>query len=129
MAITITIPSTGQQVIVNAGPTLKSLGTDVVLLDGSSQIIHEQPGGATSQLAGYIDLSNLIHGDTVVIRFLVRLIVGGLWGACYEETYSGVQSLPIIHVAKRPENHGIKVIIQQTTGIPKSITYEFFEES
>ena len=129
MGITVTVPGTEQKIIVNAGPTLKSLGTNTMMLDGSIQVLHEQPGGATSQMTGYIDLSNLVAIDVIIVKFLVRLTPTGTFGACYVETYSGIQPLPIIHIAKRPENHGIRVTIQQIAGSPKNITYEFFEES
>lgn len=111
------------------GPRLKSMGARTVPLTGAEQPICEVPGGSPSQVSGYVDLRNLAHGDAVVIRFYVKVKENGAWGLCYEESYSDSLSPPIVHVAKRPENHGLKVTIQQTTGSPKIIDYEFFEES
>lgn len=129
MPVSVSIPGTGQQVIVHAGPVLKSLGSKIATLNGSEQLLCEQPGGSPSQVMGYIDLSNLSHGDIVVVRFYVKVKENGAWGKCYEESYSDSLAPPVVHIAKRPENHGLKVTIQQTAGASKVIDYEFFEES
>jgi len=129
MPVSVSIPGTGQQVVVHAGPVLKSLGTKELILNGSEQLLCEQPGGSPSEVMGYVDLGNLVAGDTVLMKFYVKLKSNGGWRACYEESYTGVQALPLVHVAKRPENHGIMVTLQQTAGSSKIIEYEFFEES
>lgn len=129
MAVTITPGPGVQQVTVEVGQQLKSLGTKTTLLTGAEEAICEHPGGEPSQVMGYVDLTNLISGDIVIIRFYVRVRDGGPWGLCYEESYSGPLPSPIVHIAKRPENHGLKITIQQTAGSPKVIDYEFFEEA
>lgn len=129
MPVSVSIPGGEQQVIVKAGQQLVSLGTMTTSLTGTEQILCEQGGGRPSQISGYVDLSNLTHGDIIVIRSYVKVKDNGAWGKCYEDNYSNSLAPPIVHVAKRPENHGLKVTIQQTAGSPKKIDYEFFEES
>lgn len=128
MPVSVTVGGQ-QQVVIETGQQLKSMGAETVLLTGMEELICEQPGGTPSQISGYVDLRNLAHGDVVVIRFYVKVKAAGAWGLCYEESYSNSSSPPIVHIAKRPENHGLKVSIQQTAGPPKIIDYEFFEES
>lgn len=128
MAITVSVP--GQpQVTVETGPSLKSLGEGTVQLTNAEQAICQQPGGTPSQINGYIDLSNLVAGDKVVITFYVKVKAAGEWRSCYTESYEGVQSPPVIHILKRPENHGLKITVVQSAGTNKKIDYEFFEES
>lgn len=106
-----------------------SLGAKNLTTGGTEQNLLEQPGGAVSQISGYIDLANLAPDDTVVIKFYAKVKADDDWRACYQEAYSGVQALPLLHIPKRPENHGLKITIQQTAGTYKAINYEFFEES
>lgn len=129
MAVTITAGTPPQQITVETGAQLKSLGSQTIMLSGSEQTVCSQPGGTPSQITGYIDLSKLASGDTVVVKFYVKIKENGAWGACYEDSYSGKLSLPVVHVAKRPENHGLMITVKQTTGPHKQIDYEFFEES
>ncbi len=115
--------------IVETSQHLKSKGAKTVPLTNAEQVVCEQLGENPSQVSGYVDLRNLAQGDAVVIRFYIKVKENGVWGLCYEESYSDSLSPPIVHVTKRPENHGLKVTIQQTTGSPKIIDYEFFVES
>lgn len=114
---------------VHARPLLISLGSKTSTCDGMEQTLVEQPGGSPSQVSGYVDLANLADGDTVIMRLYAKVKADGPWRCYIEETYSGVQALPLIYVTKKPENHGIKVTIQQTAGSYRVIDYEFFEES
>lgn len=129
MPVSVTVPGGEQKVIIEVGQQLKSLGAETTLLTGGEQTLCEQPGGSPSQVMGYVDLSNLAHGDVVAIRFYVKVKENSAWGLCYEESYSDSLTPPVVHIAKRPENNGLKVTIQQTAGSPKSIDYEFYEES
>jgi len=128
MGISVSIP--GQQTItIKAGSELKSLGTESTSLNGLEQTVLERPGGETTSITGYIDLSGLLAGDVAVVALYIKMTAISPWKTCYKEIYTGHQELPIVHVAKRPENHGLKVTIQQTAGAHKNIIHEFFEES
>lgn len=120
MVVTGTVP----------GPRLRlvSLGSKTVKADGSEQTLVEQPAGSPSQVLGYIDLTNLADGDTIIMKLYAKVRHDGEWRAYHKESYSGVQPLPLVHITKKPENHGLKVTLQQTAGPYKSFDYEFFEE-
>ena len=107
---------------------MESLGSGTILLDGSEQTICEQGGGVPTQVSGYVDLSNLVAGDIVELKMFIKLKVGGNWVTYHQESYAGPLTPPIVFVSKRPENHGMKVTVTQTAGVPKSIDYEFFQE-
>lgn len=119
----------GQKVEIYAGPQLRNLGAKTVAADGTEQTLVEQPGGSPSQVLGYIDLANMVDGDTIILRFYAKVKADGQWRAAYEDTYSGLQFPPLVHVVKRPENHGLKVTLRQTAGSYKGFDYEFFEEA
>jgi len=115
--------------LIKSGSRLISLGSGNVVADGSEQALIEQPGGTASQLLGYIDLANLADGDTIIMKFYAKVKANGAWKGCYEETYTGVQTPPLVHIVKRPEYHGLKITLQQTAGPYKTFDYEFFKES
>lgn len=108
---------------------LISLGSKSIMADGTEQTLLEQPGGSPSEVLGYIDLANMSDGNTIMLRFYVKIKAAGEWRRAYEDTYSGVQAPPLVHVVKRPENHGLKVTLQQIAGSYKSFDHEFFKES
>ncbi len=122
MGITTTAPAP-------PAPSLKSLGAATVVADGTEQTLCEQGGGSPSRVSGYIDLSPLLGGDTVVVRHYVKAKSAGAWRCYAEETYTGVQAIPLVHITEKPENHGLKVSLQQTVGAFKTFDYEFFEEA
>lgn len=108
---------------------LRSLGSKTIVADGTEQTLVQLFGGITSQVEGYVDLANLADGHSLTIKLYVRVRADGSWGAYHEESYSGVQALPLVYISKKPENHGLLVTLQQTAGIYKTFDYEFFTES
>lgn len=96
--------------------------------DGSEQnVVLDEPAGNPQRfLDGYIDLTNMASGDTVVIRQYMRIASAGGYVKYAEETYSGAQTLPLLHVVTKPGRYGIKVTLQQTAGTYRSFTYQFF---
>lgn len=107
-------------------PRIRSLGTLTTLMDGSEMSILDITNNTTSMLSGYIDLSNMLVGDIVIIRMYARIF--GVWRLYHDETYSGVQTLPLIYITPKPKSEGVRVSIQQTAGLYKMISYEFYEE-
>ncbi|MFH0850282.1 MAG: hypothetical protein V1924_05015 [Candidatus Bathyarchaeota archaeon] len=117
MGITITAPQ----------EALRSLGAFTVVADGTEQTLVDQGEGPT-RVMGYIDLSLMLGGDTVLVRHYVKVKSGGAW-VCYAgETYTGVQAVPLVYITEKPANHGLKVSLQQTAGVFKAFDCEFLEE-
>jgi hypothetical protein len=45
-----------------------------------------------------------------------------------EETYSGAQTLPLLHILTKPGSYGIKITLQQTAGTYRDFPYQFFRK-
>jgi hypothetical protein len=94
--------------------------------DGTEQIVASRTDTLEFQLDGYIDLSNLASGDTIVIREWMIIKSGGSYVRYAEATYSGAQSPPLLHIITKPAVYGLKVTLQQTAGTYRSFDYQFF---
>ncbi len=105
---------------------LQMLKEGTVGADGTEEIMVEQV--KIGKTMGYIDLSNLSDGDEVTIRQYIKLKTNGEYREYAEETYSGVQLLPVIYLTLKESNYGIKTTLQQTTGINRSFDYYFLKE-
>jgi hypothetical protein len=105
---------------------LESLGGGTIFADGTEQTIVEYV--KVGRVIGYIDLSNMTTGDTIVIRQYMKLKTGGEYKKYAEETYSGTQSIPIIYITPKETDYGVKITIQQTAGTYKSFDYNFLKE-
>jgi len=95
--------------------------------DGTEQTVVEETGTLEFKLDGYIDLSNLASGDTVVVREYMKVKSNGSYVKYAEETYSGSQPLPLLHIITKPARYGLKITLQQTSGTYRSFDYQFFK--
>ncbi len=93
--------------------------------DGTEQTLVEFT--ELGKVEGYINLSNLTFGDTVVIRQYQK--VYGIYGQYAEETYSDVQVLPAVYITPKSGKDGVKITLQQTAGILRGFTHCFFREA
>jgi hypothetical protein len=98
--------------------------------DGTEQnvVLDEITGNPTRYLEGYIDLSNMESGDAVVIREYMKIKSDGGYVKYAEETYSGVQSIPLLYIITKPGRYGIKITLQQTSGTYRNFPYQFFRK-
>jgi len=99
-----------------------------ITMDGSEQnvVLDEVTDNPPRFLEGYIDLTNMASGDTIVIRQYIKIASAGAYVKYAEETYSGVQSLPLLYVVSKSGRYGIKITAQQTAGTYRQLTYQFF---
>lgn len=98
-----------------------------ITADGSEQTIIEAMG--LGLLEGYIDLSNMQAGDTVLIKQYVKIVEGGDYKLYANGSYSGVQSQPMLHFEDRMLDLGMKITLQQTAGTFRAFPYEFYKEA
>lgn len=105
---------------------LEEHAVGTVTADGLEQDVVELTELCT--LEGWIDLSNMEAGDTVVIKEYVKLKSGGTYTLYDSASYSGVQAKPALHVIKIPAKYGVKVTLQQTAGTNRDYDYNFFKE-
>jgi hypothetical protein len=89
-------------------------------------VLDEITGNPQRHLEGYIDLTPMASGDTIVIRQYMKIASAGAYVKYAEETYSGAQTLPLLYITTKSGRYGIKVTAQQTAGTYRSLTYQFF---
>jgi hypothetical protein len=94
--------------------------------DGSEQTLVEYKG--VGKVYGSVDLQSMQAGDTVVLRQYVKVKDGGEYKKYGQETYSGVQALPIIYFTPKATDVAIKITLQQTAGEFGSFDYNFMKE-
>lgn len=95
-----------------------------IIADGTEQTVIEAAG--LMKLEGYVDLSAMTEGDTVILRRYVKITADGNYKLHGEETYVGVQAQPLIRFPPLAGCYGIKVTLKQTMGTYKSFNYQFF---
>jgi hypothetical protein len=101
-----------------------------VTMDGTevTVVLDEITDNPTRHLEGWIDLSPMQADDTVVVRMYVKLTPTGSYVKYAEETYSGAQSLPALHIVTLPARYGIKLTMQQTAGTYRTFSYQFYRK-
>ena len=99
-----------------------------VNMDGTEKniVLDEVSGNPSRFLEGFIDLSPMQNGDTIVIRQYIKIASAGSYVKYAEETYTDAQTLPLLYVTSKSGRYGIKITAQQTTGTNRTLTYQFF---
>jgi len=75
---------------------------------------------------GYIDLSTMQAGDTIVVKEYASVITPVSYKIYATHTYTGVQSEPLVHFTKKTGAYGWKVTAQQTAGTNRTLKIAFF---
>ena len=94
--------------------------------DGTEQSLIEFTGVST--VSGYVDLSEMTLGDTVVIRQYIKLVQGVDYQKYAQETYIGQQQEPAVYITPKKSDNALKVTLQQTTGSLKNYDNNFIGE-
>jgi len=106
-------------------PSKQVIAEGTITTDGTEQVVFEIV--ELINLEGYIDLSNMTEGDTIILKRYVKIKEGGSYKLHAKETYSGVQEEPLIRFPEIAGRYGIKITIQQIAGTYKSFDYQFFK--
>lgn len=101
-----------------------SFGT--LAADGTEQTVRDYT--TTGKLHAYIDLTPMQAGDTAVVREYMKIKAGGAYVKYAEETYSGAQAVPMLHVVMKPSRYGVKITLQQTAGVNRNYDWETLVE-
>jgi hypothetical protein len=99
------------------------LGT--IQADGTEQTVFET--SETGEFSGYVDLANMVGGNTTTIRVYFKVKGGGTYRKFDEVAYSGVQSKPAIHIPPLQGAYGFKVTLQQSAPTYQTYDYCFFK--
>jgi hypothetical protein len=120
--------------LVVAELTLQETG-GTLIADGTEQVlyINDNPLGCFHPYTLFVDLDNMIAGDTTVIRAYYRLRAAGglqLWDY---HTYTGADgglasSRKLISADLLPTRFGVQVTLQQTAGTYRAYDWEIFTE-
>jgi len=104
--------------------TADSYPKTVTLIDTSGMAI----AGKQHVVDGYIDLSALASGESIVVREYMQIKSGGSFVQYAEETYSGVQSLPLLHITTKPARYGLKVelYMESAPSADRNFDYQLF---
>jgi hypothetical protein len=105
---------------------VKTLKSGNLHADGTEQILLEFVGIST--VSGYVDLSEMTLGDTVVIRQYIKLVQGADYQKYAQETYVGIQQEPVVYITPKKSDNALKVTLQQTTGLFKNFDNNFISE-
>jgi hypothetical protein len=103
---------------------LKVIARGTLLADGSEQAVAEY-AGAVALVSGYLDLSNMVEGDSVTVRSYVRIREGGEYVLYRSETFYGRPPEPALYLLPRLVGYAFKVTLQQTAGAFKNFDYLF----
>jgi hypothetical protein len=99
-----------------------------VTMDGTEKnvVLDEVTGNPQRFLEGYIDLTPMASGDTIVVRQYMKIASAGNYIKYAEETYSGAQTLPLLYITTKSGRYGIKITAQQTAGTNRTLSFQFF---
>jgi len=76
-------------------------------------------------IEGYVDLSPMQAGDTIVLREYVAIESGVTYKLYATHTYNDAQTEPLIHFTKKLGSYGYKVTAEQTAGTYRTLNYFF----
>jgi hypothetical protein len=105
---------------IEGAVTTAATETDIVL--------DEVTGNPQRHLEGYIDLSSLAAGDTIIIRQYMKIAPAGAYVKYAEESYSGPVDPPLLYVITKPARYGIRITVQRTAGVDRNLTFQFFRK-
>jgi hypothetical protein len=105
---------------------LKPIKTGNLAADGTEQTLLEFEGIA--KIIGYVDLSAMTIGDTIIIRQYMKLATAGSYKKYAELPLVGVQPEPLLYITPKETDVAILITLQQTTGILKRFPHNFMRE-
>jgi len=97
-----------------------------VAMDGTELVLAEKTDDKQGLLEGYVDLTPIQAGDTIVIRQYMKVKAAGSYVKYNEETYTDAQSIPLLNISTKAAKTAIKVTAQQTAGTNRSLDVQFF---
>lgn len=104
--------------------TTDSYPKTVTIIDTSTMDI----AGKQHLVDGFVDLSALASGESIVVREYMTIKSGGSPIKYAEETYSGAQTIPLLHITTKPARYGLKVELYMASApsANRSFDYQLF---
>ena len=73
-------------------------------MDGSEQVLVSKEDDKIGVLDGYVDLTTMDTDDVIVIRQFMQVKAAGAYVKYAEESYSGPQTIPLLHIITKTAN-------------------------
>ena len=108
----------------------RSIQSGIKVMTAAWQVVYTTSSPVAFLFGGaMIDLSVMGAADTINIRVRTIDISTGTWGIYDQKPYVGVQPAnhPKVHIASIPNTHGIEIAMQQTAGVLRAITCDFYD--
>jgi len=115
-----------RKVRIDETPAFEAAVEASVLMTGGIDLLVEKADGKQGLLDGYIDLTAMACGDTIVIRQSMQVKAAGGYILYAEETYTGVQAIPLLHIVTKTAKTKIKVEAEQTNVAYKTLDVQFY---
>jgi hypothetical protein len=106
--------------------TLTHLGSGSFMTSSTEEPIFEYTRTEPFTFTGYVNLKNMEDGDTIYLRQYVKLAIDDEYTLYAEEEYRDKQKEPLINIEKLPVLKAVKITVQQVSGEPKYIPWEFY---
>jgi hypothetical protein len=97
-----------------------------IVMDGTEKILVEKTDNKLGLLDGFVDLTPMAGGDTIVVRQYMQVKAAGTYVKYAEETYTGAQSIPLLFLTTKSGKDKIKVTAQQTVGTNRTLDVQFY---
>ncbi len=70
----------------------------------------------------------MVAGNSVTIRQYMTIKTAGSYRLYAQETYTDVQTLPLLHIIAKPGKFGVKITLQQSAVVYKAYDWETLVE-
>lgn len=97
-----------------------------IVMDGTEKILVEKTDNKLGLLDGFVDLTPMAGGDTIVVRQYMQVKAAGAYAKYAEETYTGAQTIPLLFLTTKAAKDKIKVTAQQTVGTNRTLDVQFY---
>jgi hypothetical protein len=115
-----------RKVRIDNTPVFETTVETSSLMDGLEDILVEKTDNKQGLLDGYIDLTPMAGGDTIVIRQYMQVKAAGAYVKYAEETFTGAQTIPLLAIITKTSKTKIKVTAQQTAGVNRTLDSQFY---
>jgi hypothetical protein len=99
-----------------------------VVMDGTEKTLVEKTDNKIGLLDGYVDLTPMAGGDTIIVRQSMQVKAAGAYVKYAEESYAGAQTIPLLHIVTKTAKDKIKVTAQQSAGTNRTLDVQFYRQ-
>jgi len=97
-----------------------------IAMTGAELNLIEKTDNKIGLLDGYVDLTPMQAGDTIIIRQYMQIKTAGTYVKYAEETFSEAQTIPLLHIVTKAAKDKVKVTAEQTAGTNRTLDVQFY---